>query len=257
MDQLSINQIGSKHMDYNQIMIAHGKGRKVDIGNMFKKLNDLKKNNAQGKEIQTAILEHRSQMESNQNKMRKKASETVQQPQTNQQQSQELSHLHSSQKINKINLPIAMQYRSSLQNPKKVEVGPSKIHRIGLFTQENLKPKDIVIEYVGEIIRNEVADQREKRYEETGIGDCYMFRLDSDYVIDATFFGGKARYLNHSCDANCSAKIITVDNQKHIIIRAKKPIRADEELTYNYNFDLEEDKLSCFCGAKNCMGSMT
>ena len=71
-----------------------------------------------------------------------------------------------------------MQYRSSLQNPKRVEVGSSKIHRIGLFTLEDLKPKDIVIEYVGEIIRNEVADHREMRYEETGIGDCYMFRLD-------------------------------------------------------------------------------
>jgi len=43
---------------------------------------------------------------------------------------------------------------------------------------EDLKPLDIVIEYVGEIIRNEVADQREKKYLEKGIGDCYMFRLD-------------------------------------------------------------------------------
>ena len=111
-----------------------------------------------------------------------------------------------------------------------------------------------MIEYVGEVIRNEVADIREKRYEEKGIGDCYMFRLDDQYIIDATFFGGKARYLNHSCDANCSAKIITVDGQKHIIIRAKKQIRAGDELTYNYNFDLEEDRLSCFCGAPNCLG---
>lgn len=160
-------------------------------------------------------------------------------------------------KINKNNLPIPMQYRILLQNPKKVEVGPSKIHRIGLFTHDNLKPKDIVIEYVGEIIRNQVADQREKRYKDKGIGDCYLFRLDDQYIIDASFFGGKARYLNHSCDANCSAKIITVDNQKHIIIRAKKHIRAGEELTYNYNFDLEEDKISCFCGAPNCGGSLT
>ncbi len=119
-----------------------------------------------------------------------------------------------------------MQYRSAIQMPRKVELGPSKIHRIGLFTNEDLKPLDIVIEYVGEIIKNEVADQREKSYLEKGIGDCYMFRVDDQYIIDATFFGGKARYLNHSCDANCSAKIITVDNQKHIIIRAKKHISA-------------------------------
>ena len=105
-----------------------------------------------------------------------------------------------------------------------MEVRPSKIHRIGLFTLEPLKPKDIVIEYVGEIIRNQVADQREMRYKDKGIGDCYMFRLDEQHIIDATFFGGKARYLNHSCDANCIAKIINVDYQKHIIILAKRNV---------------------------------
>ena len=81
-----------------------------------------------------------------------------------------------------------------------------------------------------------------------------MFRVDDRHIIDATFFGGKARYLNHSCNANCSAKIITVDGQKHIVIRAAKHISAGTELTYNYNFDQEEDQLGCFCGAKNCQG---
>ena len=46
LDQLSINQISSKHMDYNQMMIALGNGRKVDIGDHFKKLAELKQNNA-------------------------------------------------------------------------------------------------------------------------------------------------------------------------------------------------------------------
>ncbi len=31
-------------MDYNQTMIALGRGRKVDIGNHFRKLAELKKN---------------------------------------------------------------------------------------------------------------------------------------------------------------------------------------------------------------------
>ena len=98
-----------------------------------------------------------------------------------------------------------------------------------------------MIEYVGEIITNEIADMREKHYLEKGFGDCYMFRVDEQNIIDATFFGGKARYLNHSCDSNCNAKIISVDGQKHIVIRAKKHIPAGTELTYNYCFDQEED----------------
>ena len=29
-----------------------------------------------------------------------------------------------------------------------------------------------------------------------------MFRLDDHYVIDATFAGNEARFLNHSCNVN-------------------------------------------------------
>lgn len=117
-------------------------------------------------------------------------------------------------------------------------------------------PGDIVIEYVGEKIRNKVADKREVIYEQEGITDCYLFRLDKDYIIDATFYGNKARYLNHSCDANCSAKIINVQGQKHIIISANRFIKSGEELTYNYNFDIEAEKIECFCGAPKCLGRL-
>ena len=60
---------------------------------------------------------------------------------------------------------MAMKYRNYKEQPKKVDVGPSKIHRNGLFTLEDLMPGDIVIEYMGEMIRNKVADKREVRYE--------------------------------------------------------------------------------------------
>ena len=87
---------------------------------------------------------------------------------------------------------------------------------------------------MGEIIRHKVADIREKMYKEKGIGDCYMFRVDDQYVIDATFFGGKARYFNHSCQANCDAQTATINGKSHILIFAKKNIAEGEELTYNY-----------------------
>jgi SET domain-containing protein len=110
-----------------------------------------------------------------------------------------------------------------------------------------------VIEYVGEKIRNALADKRELYYNALGIGDCYMFRLNEDYVIDATFYGNKARYLNHSCDANCYADVFKVNDELHIILLAFRHIQKDEELTYNYKFEKEANKLPCFCGAKNCL----
>ena len=57
----------------------------------------------------------------------------------------------------------------------------------------------MVIEYIGELIRNEVANNREKLYEQQNRG-IYMFRLDDDTVVDATVSGCLARYVNHSCE---------------------------------------------------------
>ena len=75
---------------------------------------------------------------------------------------------------------------------------------MGYLQQESIivisfVPGEIVVEYVGELIREQVADKREKEYEQQGLGDCYMFRIDKDVIVDATRFGSKARYLNHSC----------------------------------------------------------
>jgi histone-lysine N-methyltransferase SETD1 len=72
---------------------------------------------------------------------------------------------------------------------------------------DNFSQGEIVCEYVGEIISHKVADQREKNYEKRGIGDCYMFKLDEDRVIDATVKGNYGRFINHSCEANCIAKV--------------------------------------------------
>lgn len=60
--------------------------------------------------------------------------------------------------------------------------------------------EDMVIEYVGETIRQSVGDLREKKYELEGINSNYMFRVDSDTIVDATKCGNLARFINHSCD---------------------------------------------------------
>lgn len=44
-----------------------------------------------------------------------------------------------------------------------------------------------------------VADMREKRYAQEGIGSSYLFRVDHDTIIDATKCGNLARFINHCC----------------------------------------------------------
>ena len=67
---------------------------------------------------------------------------------------------------------------------------------------ENIAADEMVIEYVGEVVRQAVADERERRYEAAGVGSSYLFRVDHDYIIDATRNGNLARFINHCCDVS-------------------------------------------------------
>ncbi|XP_055080204.1 histone-lysine N-methyltransferase SETD1B-A-like [Periophthalmus magnuspinnatus] len=139
---------------------------------------------------------------------------------------------------------------------KRIRFSRSHIHEWGLFAMEPIAADEMVIEYVGEVIRQVIADMREQRYEEEGIGSSYLFRVDQDTIIDATKCGNLARFINHSCNPNCYAKIITVDSQKKIVIYSRQQININEEITYDYKFPIEETKIPCLCGADTCKGSL-
>ncbi|XP_035041005.2 histone-lysine N-methyltransferase SETD1B-A isoform X4 [Hippoglossus stenolepis] len=139
---------------------------------------------------------------------------------------------------------------------KRIKFCRSHIHDWGLFAMEPIAADEMVIEYVGQNIRQVIADMREKRYEEEGIGSSYMFRVDHDTIIDATKCGNFARFINHSCNPNCYAKVITVEAQKKIVIYSRQPINVNEEITYDYKFPIEDEKIPCLCGAENCRGTL-
>ena len=42
----------------------------------------------------------------------------------------------------------------------------------------------------------------------------------------------RRRLINHSCDPNCTAKIITISGVKKIVIYAKQEIELGDEITY-------------------------
>ena len=51
-----------------------------------------------------------------------------------------------------------------------------------------------MFEYVGEVIRSSVADQRERL---SMSSDIYLFKLNASMVIDATRKVSNVRFLNH------------------------------------------------------------
>lgn len=106
----------------------------------------------------------------------------------------------------------------------------SKIQGLGLYAARDIEKHTMVIEYIGEMIRAELAECREKRYDAANRG-IYMFRLDEQRVIDATLSGGLARYINHSCHPNCVAEAVEVERDLRIIIFANRRISRGEEVS--------------------------
>ncbi|KAI1261261.1 hypothetical protein F5Y18DRAFT_402354 [Xylariaceae sp. FL1019] len=150
-----------------------------------------------------------------------------------------------------------LRFNQLKKRKKPVKFARSAIHNWGLYAMENINKDDMIIEYVGEQVRQQISEIREARYLKSGIGSSYLFRIDDSTVIDATKKGGIARFINHSCMPNCTAKIIKVEGSKRIVIYALRDIAQNEELTYDYKFEREigsTDRIPCLCGTTACKG---
>jgi len=141
-----------------------------------------------------------------------------------------------------------------------VAVKRSAIHNWGLFTTRPVPKDAMVVEYKGQAIRSMLADAKEKQYEGGALkgqgGDCYMFRVDEEIVLDATVRGNVARFINHCCTPNCYSKVVELEGRKHIIIFAQRDLDIGEEVMYDYKFPVEKAKIPCHCGSPKCLGVM-
>lgn len=157
-------------------------------------------------------------------------------------------------------VPISAKARKLSRNldesGRRIALSRSGIHDWGLFTLLPLKKGELVIEYVGELIRSNLADVRERHYLASGIDSSYLFRLDDEYVVDATTQGNIARFINHSCQPNCLARIVRSESRPRILIYAKTDITSHQEITYDYQFPLEDEehKIKCLCNTPVCRG---
>ena len=152
----------------------------------------------------------------------------------------------------------SMQYRQAKKIVMQtIDVKHSAIHGWGLFAKRLIHKGEMIIEYVGEKIRVELCDAREAYYDGRNIGS-YMFRIDDRYAVDATLNGGKARFVNHSCEPNCYSRVVVAEGEGHIMIFALKEVQPFQELVYDYKFPMEEDgvRVECKCGAPSCTGYM-
>jgi SET domain-containing protein len=130
----------------------------------------------------------------------------------------------------------------------KLEIRPSKIHRWGVYALENIPVRRKVIEYTGERINRKETKRRSEEQSHM----LYLFTQDNYWTLDGSVGGSGAEYINHCCDPN----IVTVVRQGHILYMTKRAIRKGEELTVDYHFAKNVDKVPCRCGAATCRGTI-
>ena len=140
------------------------------------------------------------------------------------------------------------------------EVRSSSIHQRGLFATCDIEEGTDIIQYIGEKISKEESNRRALEWEDkartTGEGLVYIFELDDDWDLDGRLGDNPARYMNHSCDGNCEAVNSEGENgDGEIWVVARKDIKKDEELVYDYGYDMEHFlDHPCSCGADSCIG---
>ena len=149
--------------------------------------------------------------------------------------------------------------------PRKIVARKSPIHGNGVFAVAPIRKGERVIEYKGRRRTHEEVDNDVGG--DVDSGHTFLFTLNDDWVIDASYEGNDARWINHSCDPNCEALIEEDeggDSRKdRVFIEAIRDIRPGEELSYNYGITLAERHTprlkkiwACLCGSPKCTGTM-
>jgi len=128
------------------------------------------------------------------------------------------------------------------------------VHGRGVFATKRIRKNTRIIEYTGKRVTWESVP------EDFDDPHTFLFGVDDGaIVIDPRIGGNDARWINHSCDPNCEA----IEEDGRVFIYALRNIRPGEELSYDYQLEVDEpvttedaEDSKCVCGSANCRGTM-
>lgn len=159
--------------------------------------------------------------------------------------------------MNKVASSPKSRTATSPQRPDYI-IRKSAIQGKGVFAAQTLKRGQTLVEYTGERISHHEAG---RRYDDAKMRrhHTFLFTVSSRTCIDGGAGGNDARFFNHSCSPNCEAYVV----RGRVFIRTKRAVNQGDELTYDYNYDLDgdigEEELRtyvCLCGSPRCRGTI-
>jgi SET domain-containing protein len=128
-----------------------------------------------------------------------------------------------------------------------VSVQASPIDGQGVFAAEPVPRRRKIGEIRGESISVDEARIRATRSER-----IMIVELSARRAIDFSRSADPMRYTNHSCAPNARLSIIN----GRVEFYALRDIAAGEELTVDYGETHHEGRLTCRCGAPDCIGRL-
>ncbi|GBG86447.1 hypothetical protein CBR_g41442 [Chara braunii] len=138
------------------------------------------------------------------------------------------------------------------------KIRPVKTERCGWGVEaaENIRAGDFIIEYVGEVIDDEICEKRLWAMKARGETNFYLCEISKDMVVDATFKGNISRFINHSCDPNCELQKWEMEGSLRVGVFATRDIPEGANLTYDYQFIQFGQDQYCLCGSEECRGKL-
>lgn len=117
-----------------------------------------------------------------------------------------------------------------------VRVGKSAAG-FGLFAKEAIPSGKFILEYWGEVVPSEKADE---------LGGMYLFDLENGRTILGGTRKNIARYANHACKPNADVRV----RGDRVFLYSVKAIKAGQEITWDYGkefFDWFIKPYGCRC----------
>jgi SET domain-containing protein len=115
---------------------------------------------------------------------------------------------------------------------------------LGLFAESEIPKGACIIEYFGPQLTSE---------EETKSRSKYLFEVNNRKTIDGALRANTARYINHSCRANCEPNIY----KGRVYIHSLRRIKPGEELNYDYGKNYFNEYLKDICACAKCKPEKT
>ncbi|KAL2544776.1 uncharacterized protein Fot_14009 [Forsythia ovata] len=163
----------------------------------------------------------------------------------------------------------------------RLEIFKTEARGWGVRSLNSIPSGSFICEYAGELLEDKEAEQKIGNDEYLfDIGQNYMDSSlkpeepgnsievfqEAGYTIDAAQYGNIGRFINHSCSPNLYAQNVIYDHvdkrMPHVMFFAAENIPPLQELTYHYNYTIDQVRDSngnikikkCYCGTAECTG---